>query len=96
MRSAKLSNATWAWIEPLMPQADERSRPWRDHRQWLRGWFSAIAPQWRDLPEAVWPVAVSIDFSIVGAHQYSATGKRVVRDDRERLERNVMHRSRSA
>jgi hypothetical protein len=32
-RSAELSEAAWARIEPLMPQAEGRSRPWRDHRQ---------------------------------------------------------------
>jgi transposase len=32
-RSAELSEVAWAPIEPLMPQAGGRSRPWRDHRQ---------------------------------------------------------------
>jgi transposase len=33
MRSAELSEAAWARIEPLMPQAEGRSRPRRHHRQ---------------------------------------------------------------
>jgi transposase len=37
MRSAELSEAAWARIEPLMPQAEGRSRPWREHRQDLGG-----------------------------------------------------------
>ncbi len=37
MRSAELSEAAWARIEPLMPQAEGRSRPWRDHRQVVEG-----------------------------------------------------------
>lgn len=36
-RSAELSEAAWARIEPLMPQAVGRSRPWRDHRQVVEG-----------------------------------------------------------
>jgi hypothetical protein len=31
-RSAELSEAAWARIEPLMTP-EGRSRPWRDHRQ---------------------------------------------------------------
>ena len=52
-RSAKLSEAAWARIEPLMPQAEGRSRPWRDHRQAVEGivfrYRTGVA--WRDLPE---------------------------------------------
>src|ERR1700730_9774610 len=36
-RSAELSEAVWARIEPLMPQAEGRSRPWCDHRQVVAG-----------------------------------------------------------
>jgi transposase len=36
-RSAELSEAAWARIEPLMPQAEGRTRPWRDHRQVVEG-----------------------------------------------------------
>ena len=52
-RSAELSEVAWARIEPLMPQAEGRSRPWRDHRQVVEGivfrYRTGVA--WRDLPE---------------------------------------------
>lgn len=56
-RSAELSEAAWARIEPLMPRAVGRSRPWRDHRQVVEGivyrYRSGVA--WRDLPERFGP-----------------------------------------
>jgi transposase len=56
-RSAELSEAAWAPIEPLMPQAEGRSRPWRDHRQVVEGivfrYRTGVA--WRDLPERFGP-----------------------------------------
>jgi transposase len=56
-RSAELSEAAWARIEPLMPQAEGRSRPWRDHRQLVEGivfrYRTGVA--WRDLPERFGP-----------------------------------------
>jgi len=118
-RSAELSEAAWAWIEPLMPQAVGRSRPWRDHRQVVEGivfrYRTGVA--WRDLPgrfgpwQTVWKRHhrfatdgtwdkqlrviqaeadaagrvdwnVSVDSSIVRAHQHSATAKRSAREDR--------------
>jgi hypothetical protein len=36
-RSAELSEAARARIERLMPQAEGRSRPWRDQRQVIDG-----------------------------------------------------------
>jgi transposase len=125
-RSAELSEAAWARIEPLMPQAEGRSRPWRDHRQVVEGivfrFRTGVA--WRDLPErfgpwqtvwkrhhrfaadGTWDMllrviqseadaagrvdwSVSVDSSIVRAHQRSATAKRVVREDRARLEEHI-------
>jgi transposase len=125
-RSAELSEAAWARIEPLMPQAEGRSRPWRDHRQVVEGivfrYRTGVA--WRDLPErfgpwqtvwkrhhrfatdGTWDMllqviqseadaagrvdwSVSVDSSIVRAHQHSATAKRVVREDRARLEEHI-------
>jgi transposase len=53
-RSAELSEAAWAWSEPLMPQAVGRSRPWRDHRQVVEGivrYRTGVA--WRDLRQVV-------------------------------------------
>ena len=56
-RSAELSEAAWARIEPLMPQAEGRSRPRRDHRQVVEGsvfrYRTGVA--WRDLPERFGP-----------------------------------------
>jgi transposase len=52
-RSVELSGAAWARVEPLMPQAEGRSRPWRDHRPVVEGivfrYRTGVA--WRDLPE---------------------------------------------
>jgi transposase len=125
-RSAELSEAAWARIGPLMPQAEGRSRPWRDHRQVVEAtvfrYGTGVA--WRDLPErfgpwqtvwkrhhrfatdGTWDMllrvirseadaagrvdwSVSVDSSIVRAHQHSATAKRVVREDRVRLEEHI-------
>ena len=125
-RSAELSEAAWARIEPLMPQAEGRSRPWRDHRQVVEGivfrYRTGVA--WREFPErfgpwqtvwkrhhrfatdGTWDMllrvirseadaagrvdwSVSVDSSIVRAHQHSATAKRVVREDRARLEEHI-------
>ena len=111
-RSAELSEAAWARIEPLMPQAEGRSRPWCDHRQVVEGivfrYRTGVA--WRDLPErfgpwqtvwkrhhrfatdGTWDMllrviqseadaagrvdwSVSVDSSIVRAHQHSATAR---------------------
>lgn len=112
-RSSELSEAAWARIEPLMPQAVGRSRPWRDHRQVVEGivhrYRTGIA--WRDLPERFGPWQtvwerhhrfatdgtwdrllavlqaeadaagridwdVSVDSSVIRAHQHGATAKR--------------------
>ena len=114
-RSAELSEAAWARIEPLMPQAVGRSRPWRDHRQVVEGivhrYRTGIA--WRDLPERFGPWQtvwkrhhrfstdgtwdkllaivqadaeqhgvvdwnVSVDSSVIRAHQHGASAKREV------------------
>ena len=49
MRSAELSEAAWARIEPLMPRAEGR----RDHRQMGEGivFGYRTGVTWRDLPE---------------------------------------------
>ena len=58
MRSA-VSEAAWARIEPLMPQAEGRSRPWRDHRQVVERivFRHHTGMAWRDLHEGFRPVA---------------------------------------
>ena len=54
-RTALLTDAQWARIEPLMPSSDgRRGRPFRDHRQVVEAIiyrFRAGIP-WRDLPES--------------------------------------------
>jgi 3-(3-hydroxy-phenyl)propionate hydroxylase len=48
MRSAELSEAAWARIEPLMPQAERRSRPWNRRMRRpaaLRGGFPSTADE---------------------------------------------------
>jgi transposase len=57
MRSAELGEAAWARIEALIPQAEGRSRPWRDHRQVVEGivFRYRTGGAWRDLPERIGP-----------------------------------------
>ena len=52
-RSAELSEAAWARIEPLMPQAEGGCRPWGDHRRVVEGivFRYRTGGAWRDLPE---------------------------------------------
>jgi len=57
-RTALLSDAQWARIEPLMPSSDgSRGRPFRDHREVVEGiiyrFRTGIA--WRDLPSSFGP-----------------------------------------
>jgi transposase len=54
-RSAELSEAAWAPIEPLMPQAEGGLVRGVIIARWSRGSFSVIAPGWRDLPERFGP-----------------------------------------
>jgi transposase len=112
-RQAELSEAAWARIEPLMPQAAGRSRPWRDHRQVVEGIVHRYRTglPWRDLPERFGPWQtvwkrhhrfsvdgtwdkllavlqseadregvldwrVSVDSSVIRAHQHGATARR--------------------
>jgi len=51
-----LSDAQWAFIEPLLPalpkRSDGRGRPWRDSRQVLNGilWVLRTGAQWSEMP----------------------------------------------
>src|SRR3990170_635846 len=57
-RSAVLTDAQWARIEPLMPSSDgQRGRPFRDHRQVIEGIVYRLRTgvAWRDLPERFGP-----------------------------------------
>jgi len=57
-RTAVLSDAEWARIEPLMPSSDgQRGRPFRDHRQVVEGIIYRLRTgiAWRDLPDLFGP-----------------------------------------
>ena len=57
-RSAVLTDAQWARVEPLMPSSDgQRGRPFRDHRQVIEGigYRLRTGVAWRDLPESFGP-----------------------------------------
>ena len=52
-RSAVLTDAQWARIEPLMPVASRKGgRPFQDHRRVVEGivWRFRTGAPWRDLP----------------------------------------------
>lgn len=52
-RTAMLTDAQWARIEPLMPSSEgQRGRPFRDHRQVIEGIIYRLRTgvAWRDLP----------------------------------------------
>ena len=52
-----LTNAQWAFIEPLLPElptrSDGRGRPWRDSREVLNGilWILRTGAQWLEMPD---------------------------------------------
>jgi transposase len=57
-RSAVLTDAQWARVEPLMPSSDgQRGRPFRDHRQVVEGivYRFRTGLAWRDLPATFGP-----------------------------------------
>ncbi|MGP5034505.1 IS5 family transposase [Brachybacterium alimentarium] len=49
----EISDEVWAVMEPLMPTASGRSRPWSDHRLAVEGmaWKYRTGAPWRDVPE---------------------------------------------
>ncbi|MFF8618301.1 IS5 family transposase [Streptomyces sp. NPDC015350] len=53
----EVTDAAWERIVPLLPRADGRGRPWRDHRQVVNGvlWRLRTGAPWRDLPERYGP-----------------------------------------
>lgn len=53
----ELPDAAWGRLECLVPKADGRGRPWRDHRQVINGvpWRLRTGAPWRDLPERYGP-----------------------------------------
>lgn len=52
-----LTDAQWAFIEPLLPalpkRKDGRGRPWRDSREVLNGilWILRTGAQWSEMPD---------------------------------------------
>ncbi|GLW59587.1 hypothetical protein Kpho01_75970 [Kitasatospora phosalacinea] len=52
-----MTDEAWNRIGPMLPQADGRGRPWRDHRQVVNGvlWRLRTGAPWRDLPEQYGP-----------------------------------------
>jgi transposase len=57
-RTAVLTDAQWARIEPLMPSSKgQRGRPFRDHRQVVEGIVYRLrtGTAWRDLSEGFGP-----------------------------------------
>ena len=55
--SRDLTDAQWAYIEPMLPKpprrADGRGRPWRDSRQVLNGilWILRTGAPWSEMPD---------------------------------------------
>jgi transposase len=104
-RSAELSEAAWARIEPLMPQAEGRSRRWRDLPERFGPWQTVWKRHHRFATDGTWDMlrviqseadaagrvdwSASVDSSIVRAHQHSATARRVVREDRAGREEHI-------
>jgi transposase len=93
-RSAELSTGV-AWRH--LP---ERFEPWqtvwkRHHRFGTGGTWDMLLGVIQSEADAAGRVdwSVSVDSSIVRAHQHSATAKRVVREDRGRLEEHLGARS---
>lgn len=57
MSRKEISDEAWAVIEPLLPKARGRSRPWLDHRGVVEGivWRFRTGAPWRDVPERFGP-----------------------------------------
>uniref|UniRef100_UPI003570EFEB IS5 family transposase n=1 Tax=Nonomuraea cavernae TaxID=2045107 RepID=UPI003570EFEB len=57
MRRGELTDMAWQRIEPLLPTADGRGRPWRNHREVINGilWRLRTGAPWRDIPERYGP-----------------------------------------
>ncbi|MFS0792860.1 IS5 family transposase [Microbacterium sp. 1P10AE] len=53
MTRQEISDEVWAVMEPLMPTATGRSRPWTDHRLTVEGmaWKYRTGAPWRDVPD---------------------------------------------
>jgi transposase len=78
MRRYELSDEQYALIEPLVPKAGGKGRPWANHRQVLNGlfWKLCSGASWRDIPERYGPWQ-TIDERYTAWRQ-DGTGKRIV------------------
>jgi hypothetical protein len=85
-----LTDAQWALIEPLLPdRTPERGGRWRDHREVIDAivFTSRTGPQWMYLPDRYGLMAqadeeddpdwaVSVDSTVVRAHQHPAGARK--------------------
>ena len=57
MRRYELSDEQYELIEPMLPKAGGKGRPWADHRQVMNGlfWKFSSGASWRDIPERYGP-----------------------------------------
>lgn len=58
MRKPAISDESWEWLEPLLPdRTPRRGGRWRDHREVLEAiaWRYRTGSPWRDLPEEFGP-----------------------------------------
>lgn len=57
MSRQEIPDEVWSVIEPLLPRAEGRSRPWLDHRGVVEGivWRFRTGAPWRDVPERFGP-----------------------------------------
>ena len=54
---AELTDKSWEWIAPLLPENGRRGGRWRDHRAVVNGilWKFRTGAPWRDLPSCYGP-----------------------------------------
>lgn len=52
MTRQEITDQVWAVIEPVLPRASGRSRPWLEHRSVVEGiaWRFRTGAPWRDIP----------------------------------------------
>ena len=57
VRRGELTDKSWEWIAPLLPENGRRGGWWRDHRPVVNGilWKLRTGVPWRDLPSCYAP-----------------------------------------